>query len=90
MNEPLPSGQEHVKLALEVADVPTHIQGELAQQAAVGLEGAGERVQQAPGGVQGADELPHSGAGVHCVQGADDLLQVGDDSGQQDPDDNSK
>ena len=92
MNEPLPSGQEHVKLALEVADVPAHIQGELVQQAALGLEGAGERVQQAPGGGQGADGdgLPHSGAGVHCVQGADDLLQVGDVSGQQDPDDNSK
>ena len=37
-----------------------------------------------------SDGLPHSGAGVHCVQGADDLLQVGDVSGQQDPDDNSK
>ena len=56
----------------------------------MGLERAGERVQQAPGGGQGADGLPHSGAGVHCVQGADDLLQVGDVSGQQDPDDNSK
>ena len=49
MNGPLPSGQEHVRLALEVADVPAHIQGELVQQAALGLEGAGERVQQAPG-----------------------------------------
>ena len=56
----------------------------------MGLEGEGERVQQAPGGVQGTDGLPHPGAGVHCVQGADDLLQVGDVSGQQDPDDNSK
>ena len=56
----------------------------------MGLEGAGERVQQAPGGVQGADGLPQSGIGVHCVQGADYLLQVGDVSGQQDPDDNSK
>ena len=59
VNEPLPTGFNHVQLSPEVA-VPAQLDDHLVQQAPVGL------------------------------QGADDLLQLGAVSGQQDPDDSSK